>query len=181
MKKLLFIVLLISSLVSAQTKERKFDVVFSAGIDPKMAVVGAHPEREDNQPSLDYEFSFGFEWENTRVLMQFKNHKEVNFSKWTYVQFDYKKQVIKNIYVYGGLEVSQIRKTHPNASYDQMDNYRAVTINPLILGANLEVQWKLLDDTLGAGLQFSIYQSEDDLKPYKKYRKDVTATLFIYL
>lgn len=162
-------------------QQRNFDVVFSLGIDPKMVTIGSHPDRPNNKPSLDYEVSFGFEWENTRVLTQYKSHKEVNFEKWTYAQVDYKRSVLKNVYLYGGLEVSQIKKTHPNASYDQMDNYRDVTINPIIFGANLESQWKFLDDKFGIGGQFSVYQSEDELKKYKKYRKEVTLTVFIYL
>lgn len=162
-------------------QQRNFDVLLSAGFDPKMATIGAHPDRPNNKPSLDYELSFGFEWENTRILTQYKSHKEVNFEKWTYIQFDYKRAVLNNVYLYGGLEVSQIKKTHPNASYDQMDNYRDVTINPIIFGANLEVQYKLLDDMFGVAGQFSIYQSEDELKKYKKYRKEVTLTVFIYL
>lgn len=175
------VMLLIVGVISCNAQDRNFDIVFSVGFDPKMAVVGSHPDRENNKPSLDYELSFGFEWENTRILTQYKSHKEVNFEKWTYVQFDYKRAVLRNVYLYGGLEFSQIKKRHPKASYDQLDNYRDVTINPIIFGANLEAQWKFLDDRFGIGGQFSIYQSEDELKQYKKYRKEFTLTAFIYL
>jgi len=180
MKKLLFM-LLISIGAFAQNNDRDFDILFSLGIDPRMAILGPHYGEENNKPSLDYEASFGFEWENSRIMMQYKNHKEVNFSKWTYLQYDLKTSVLKNIYVYGGLELSQIRKKHPDASYDQPDNYRDVTINPIIFGGNLELQWKFADDKFGVGSQFSIYQSEDELREYKKFRKEVTITLFIYL
>lgn len=176
--KLVIIILFYSQAVVAQ---RDFKTVFSVGIDPKMAIEGPHKGRVGNAPSLDYEVSFGFEWQHTRLLMQAKSHKEVNFFKWTYLQFDYKQALFSNIYAYGGLEVGQIRKTHPDAHYSNPDNYRSVTINPFILGANLELQYKMLDNRFGLGIQGSIYQAEDELKPYKKYRKEVTATLFFYL
>lgn len=165
----------------AQNNDRDFECLFSLGIDPKMATLGAHPGEEGNKPSLDFEASFGFEWENSRIMMQYKSHKAVNFSKWTYVQYDIKKNLFSNVYAYGGLEVSQIRKTHPDASYDQPDNYRDVTINPIILGANLEVQWKFANDKFGVGTQFSIYQAEDELREYKQFRKDFTIVFFVYL
>lgn len=165
----------------ATTPRPDFKTVFSIGLDPKMATVGAHPNRENNTPSLDYEISFGFEWENTRLLMQVKNHKKINFFKWTYLQLDYKKELFKNVYGFTGLEIGQIKRKHPNASFDNPNNYRDVTINPIIFGANLELQYKLLDDRFGIGAQASIYQAEDELKQYKKYRKDVTLTIFFYL
>jgi len=179
MKKLLL--LLFALQVNAQNNDRNFEILFSLGIDPKMATLGAHPKAENNKPSLDYEASFGFEWEKSRIMMQYKSHKEVNFSKWTYIQYDLKRTLLRNVYVYGGLEFSQIIKKHPDASYDQPNNYRDVTINPIIFGGNLEVQWKFLDDKFGLGSQFSIYQSEDELREYKKFRKEFTITLFIYL
>jgi hypothetical protein len=180
MKKLI-LMLLFSTVAIAQNNDRNFEVVFSLGIDPKMATLGAHPGEEGNKPSLDYEVSFGFEWENSRLLTQYKNHKAVNFSKWTYIQYDLKRSPFKNIYVYGGLEASLIRKKHPDASYDQPDNYRDVTINPMIFGANLEVQWKFNNDKFGIGSQFSIYQSEDELREYKQFRKEFTIAFFVYL
>ena len=155
------------------TPPPEFKTIFSIGLDPKMAIEGPHPDRENNTPSLDYEISFGFEWKNTRLLMQLKNHKEINFFKWTYLQFDYKHNILLNdLYFYTGLEIGQIKRTYAE---------NKASINPIIFGANLELQYKLLNNRLGIGTQFSIYQAEDDLKPYKKYRKDVTLTLFFYL
>jgi hypothetical protein len=179
MKKIL-LMLLISIGAMAQNSDRNFEVLFSLGFDPKMATMGAHPKEESNKPSLDYEVSFGFEWEKSRIMAQYKNHKAVNFEKFTF-QYDLKRNLFRNFYVYGGLEYSIIKKTHPDASYDQPDNYRDVTINPLIFGANLEVQWKFNNDKFGIASQFSIYQSEDELRDYKRFRKEVTITLFIYL
>jgi len=180
MKKII-LMLLISIGATAQKNDRNFDVIFSLGIDPRMATLGAHYEEVDNKPSLDYEFSFGFEWENSRIMTQYKNHKAVNFEKITYIQYDLKRSPFKNVYVYGGLEASLIKKKHPDASYDQPDNYRDVTINPIIFGGNLELQWKFFDDKFGVASQFSIYQAEDELRDYKQFRKEVTITLFIYL
>lgn len=180
MKKLFLLLIAFSMKATAQTTD--FDVVFSGGIDPKMATVGAHPDREGNKPSLDYEFSFGFDFPNTRILMQLKSHSEIHFLKWTYIQFDYKKEIIESLYAYGGLEFGQIKKDHrQDADFGSLTNYREFTINPLIFGLNLELQYKFYDNRFGAGLQFGMYQSEDELKPYKKYRKDITATLFLYL
>jgi len=180
MKKLLF--MLLFSIVSlGQQKQRDFKVLFSLGFDPKMATLGPHYKEENNKPSLDYELSFGLEWEKSRIMMQYKNHKAVNFSKITYFQYDLKKNVFKNFYIYGGLESSLIIKKHPDASYDQPDNYRDVTTNPIIFGGNLEIQWKFLNDKLALACQFSIYQAEDELKEYKKFRKEVTFSFFIYL
>lgn len=174
-------IIILISLCQFTYAQRDFTTVFSIGIDPKMAIQGPHPDREGNQPSLDYEVSFGFEWSKTRLLMQLKSHQDINFFKWTYMQFDYKQPVFKNFYIYGGLEMSQIRRSHPDAHYSQPDNYRDVTINPILFGANLEAQYKLLDDRFGIAWQASLYQPEDELKPYKKYRFETTITLFFYL
>lgn len=179
MKKLLFM-LLISIGAVAQNNDRDFEVLFSLGIDPRMAIFGPHYGEEGNKPSLDFEASFGLEWEKSRVMVQYKNHKAVNFEKFS-LQYDLKRNPFKNIYVYGGLEYSIIKKKHPDASYDQPDNYRDVTINPIILGANLEVQWKFANDNFGVGTQFSICQAEDELREYKQFRKEVTITFFVYL
>lgn len=108
MKKLLFM-LLISIGAFAQNNDRNFEYLFSLGIDPKMATLGAHPKQEGNKPSLDFEASFGLEWEKSRIMAQYKNHKAVNFEKFT-VQYDLKRNPFKNIYVYGGLEYSIVKK-----------------------------------------------------------------------
>ena len=179
MKKLI-LMLLFSIGAIAQNNDRNFEYLFSLGIDPRMAIFGPHYGEEGNKPSLDFEASFGFEWEKSRIMAQYKNHKAVNFEKFT-VQYDLKRNPFKNIYVYGGLEYSIIKKKHPDASYDQPDNYRDVTINPIIFGANLEVQWKFANDKFGVGTQFSIYQSEDELREYKQFRKDFTIAFFVYL
>lgn len=178
MKKLI-LMLLVSIGAFAQNNDRNFEFLFSLGVDPKMATLGAHPKQEGNKPSLDIEGSFGFEWETNRIMAQYKNHKAVNFEKFT-VQYDLKRMPFKNIYVYAGLEYSIIKKKHPDASYDQPDNYRDVTVNPIILGANLEAQWKFANDKFGVGTQFSIYQSEDELREYKQFRKDFTIAFFVY-
>lgn len=154
-----------------------FDIVFSAGLSSLII----EPEIRDDKTTIAPEFSFGLEWQKTRILMQIKYNADVNFMKWTYLQFDFKQPLIKNVYVYGGLEVSQIKKKHTDASYDQADNYRDVTINPMQLGINLELQYKFLNNRGGVAIQGSLYQSEDELKPSKKYRKDVTLALFFYL
>jgi len=181
MKKLLLtLALIITNLVTSQELNRDFKVLFSLGFDPKMAILGPHPKQENNKPSLDYEVSFGFEWEKSRIMAQYKNHKAVNFEKFT-LQYDLKRNPFKNIYVYGGLEYSIIKKKHPDANYNDPNNYRDVTINPIIFGGNLELQWKFLNDKFGLSSQFSIYQSEDELREYKKFRKEVTVALFIYL
>ncbi len=174
MKKLL-ILLLLSTVAHSQSKP--FDVVFGLGIDPKMAIEGAHKDRPDNKPSLDIEASFGIEWENTRLLTKYKYHEAINFSKWTYLAFDYKRELFNNFYGFAGLEIGQIKRTHPDACGFDSQNYRAVTINPVIFGANAELQYKFFNDKIGMGLQFSFYQSEDELKDFKKYRKDVTLVM----
>jgi hypothetical protein len=180
MKKIFLLALLATGLSNAQNNDRNFDFLFSLGFDPKMATLGPHPKEEGNKPSLDIEGSFGFEWETNRIMVQYKNHKAINFEKFSF-QYDLKRMPFRNIYVYAGLEYSIIKKKHPDASYDQPDNYRDVTVNPIILGANLEAQWKFADDKFGIATQFSIYQSEDELREYKKFRKEVTIALFIYL
>ena len=174
MKKII-IALLFSSVLHSQSKP--FDVVFGLGIDPKMALEGAYKGREGNKPSLDIEASFGIEWENTRLLTKYKNHEAINFSKWTYLAFDYKRYLFNNFYGFAGLEVGQIKRTHPDADGSNPDNYREVTINPVIFGANLELQYRFFQDQMSVALQFSMYQSEDEVKEYKKYRKDLTAVI----
>lgn len=173
--KNLVIALLFTTVTYAQS--RPYDVVFGLGIDSKMALEGAHKGEVGNKPSLDIEASFGFEWENTRLLTKYKHHEAINFSKWTYFAFDYKRELFNNFYGFAGLEMGQIKRTHPDADASNPDNYREVTINPIIFGANLELQYKFFNDRMAVALQFSMYQSEDELKEYKKYRKDVTTVI----
>tara|TARA_R110002020_G_scaffold472874_1_gene701409 strand:- start:1132 stop:1668 length:537 start_codon:yes stop_codon:yes gene_type:complete len=173
--KNLLIGLLFSTVTYSQS--RPYDLVFGIGVDPKMALEGAHKGREGNKPSLDIEASFGFEWENTRLLTKYKHHEAINFSKWTYFAFDYKRELFNNFYGFAGLEMGQIKRTHPDAHGSKPDNYREVTINPIIFGANAELQYKFFREQISMGLQFSFYQSEDEVKEYKKYRKDVTLVM----
>ena len=176
MKTIKLLLLLASTVCVAQEKAK---LVLGLGIDPKMAIYGAHIERPSNSPSLDIEASIGFERETFRYLMQIKSHKAVNFFKWTYIQVDYKREVLPNLYVYGGLEMSAIRKTHPDAHYTKSDNYRRVTVNPLTPGANLEIQYKV--GVVGFALQGSVCQAEDELRKYKPIRTDVTAIIYVNL
>ena len=66
--------------------------------------------------------------------------------------------------------MSAIKRTHETALHHN---------NPQnLFGANLEIQYRL--NNIGIGLQGNIHQAEDDLKPYKDYRKQVHLKL-IYL
>lgn len=179
MKQLIIIALMLCSTANAQIPN--FDTFISFGIDPKMATKGPYPDRPDNKPSFDYEISLGIEYTKVRAMMQLKSHQEINFLKWTYIQIDYKQKLLNNLYGYAGLEMAQIRKSHPDAHYSDPSNYRKVTTNPILFGANIELQYKLFNNRLGIAIQASMYQAEDEQKQYEKYRKDVTATLFFYL
>lgn len=159
---------------------RTFDYAFSASIS-EMTSAGPHQINNGTSPSVGTEVSFGFEWENTRLLMQLMFHNQVNYFKWTYFQFDYKQETFKNLYVYGGLELAQIKITHPDAHYSTPENYRDVTINPVQLGANLELQYKFLNNHAGIAVQGSMYRAEEQLRPIQKFRKELALALFIYL
>ena len=166
--------------ITALNAQDNFDVIINIGLDPKMITQGAHKGREGNKPSLDFEIGLGIEWENTRLLMKYKNHQAINFSKWTYFAFDYRKELLRNVYGFAGLEMGQISRRHPDAHWSKPDNYREVTINPIIFGANLEMQYKI-SRSIGLSLHFAIYQSEDEVREFKKYRKDVNAKISFYL
>lgn len=184
MKKLILLLVVVFATTLAHSQidrtgdfqPRTFDLVFSAGI----STLSTAPQDRTDSTTFAPEFSFGFEWEKTRLLTQLKFNKDVHFFKWTYFQFDYKQETIKNLYLYGGLELSQIKIHHPDFSYDQPNNYREHTTNPLQLGLNLELQYKFFRNHAGIAIQFNMYKSEDELKPESKFRKDLASTLFIY-
>lgn len=174
---ILIAMLLFGSLSLAQPKP--FDFIIYGGIDVKMLTVGAHPQRQDKQKGLDYKLGIGFDWENTRLRTEIQSFKEINFTKWTYLAFDYKLQPIQNFYLYAGAEISQIKRGHPYFDGSDPNNYREFTINPVIFGINLEVQYRYKN--IGFGIQGNIHQAEDELKKYKKYRKQVHFVVFVYL
>ena len=130
MKTIITTLLLIFSLnVIAQPEP--FSVYLRGGNDPNMIISGAYPDRgENNVYGLHNKYGFGIEWENTRLGMDIESFSEIGFTKWTYLYFDYKINPIKNIFLFGGIEASQIKRHHPDYR-TSIENYREYTINPL--------------------------------------------------
>ena len=185
MKKLILICCIAFGMIVSSNKAfaqpEPFDFFVRIGNDPNMAISGAYPNREDKAIGLHNKYGFGFEWENVRIGMDIESFTAIGFTKWTYLYGDYKvASGIRNITFFAGLEMSQIKRHHPDFNGKDGNNYREYTINPFLLGGNLETVYRKENSHFGFGLQANIHQAEDELKPYKKYRKQVFVNLYFY-
>jgi len=189
MKKIIIITLLIiTQSVFAQPEPLEFFV--RIGNDPNMLIRGAYPDREDKAIGMHNKYGFGFEWESVRIGMDVESFSAIGFTKWTYLYVDYKIEVefnlpivgwnVRNITLFGGLEMSQIKRHHPDFNGSDPNNYREYTTNPLLFGANIEAVFRIPRSPFGIGIQANIHQAEDELKPYKKFRKQVFGNLYFY-
>lgn len=180
MKKIIIITLLIIS-QSVFAQPEPFEFFVRIGNDPNMLIRGAYPDREDKAIGMHNKYGFGFEWESVRIGMDVESFSAIGFTKWTYLYADYKvASGIRNITLFGGLEMSQIKRHHPDFSGSNPNNYREYTINPLLFGANIEAVFRIPRSPFGIGIQANIHQAEDELKPYKKFRKQVFGNLYFY-
>ncbi len=180
--KIFIAIITIAQLANAQPEP--FNFYLRVGNDPNMILDGAYPDRSNDKKAkgLHNKYGFGFEWKHIRIGMDLESFTEIGFTKWTYLYADYKlNSGIKNITLFGGLEISQIKRYHPDFSYDQPNNYREYTTNPLLFGVNGEIQYRKYNSFLGLGIQANIHQAEDELKPYKDYRFQVFGNIYFYL
>lgn len=66
-----------------------FNVFVRAELDPKMLLQGAHPDNPNfSDSSLNYELTFGLEWNTVRTWFAYEQHKEITYQKYS-VGFDY--------------------------------------------------------------------------------------------
>ena len=166
---LLPIAIILTFVNKCNAQPEPYKLIFEVGADIKMLTLGSHPGEDKNIKGLDFIVGFGFEWENIRITNQFQSFQKLGFYKWTYLKPDYK-ITINDFYIFAGLEMSAIKRTHKEALRPR---------NPQnVLGANLEIQYRL--NNIAIGIQANIHQAEDDLKPYKDYRKQAHLKL-IYL
>ena len=178
MKKLILICFVAFGMIAQA--QRSFDFYLRVGNDPNMIINGAYPDRADEVKGLHNKYGFGFEFENVRLGMDIESFSEIGFTKWTYLYVDYKLPVIRNVNLFAGLEMSQIKRRNEDFHYSNPNNYREYTTNPLLFGGNLEAVYRMGNSHFGFGLQANIHQAEDKLKPYKKFRKQVFVNLYFY-
>ncbi len=175
-----FILIILSSYKTFAQPE-PFEFIVRIGNDPNMAISSAYADREDKAIGLHNKYGFGFEWESVRIGMDVESFSAIGFTKWTYGYFDYKlKPNIRNITFFAGLEISQIKRHHPDFDGNNRNNYREYTTNPLLLGGNLETVYRKENSNFGFGLQANVHQAEDELKHYKDYRFQVFVNLYFY-
>tara|TARA_R110000796_G_scaffold58965_2_gene135827 strand:+ start:985 stop:1530 length:546 start_codon:yes stop_codon:yes gene_type:complete len=180
MKKITLICCIAFGMI-ASAQPADFDFYLRVGNDPNMLIKGAYPDRLDVVRGLHNKYGFGFEFEHARIGMDLESFSEIGFTKWTYLYFDYKlSSVIRNVNFFAGLEMSQIKRHHPDFNGSDPNNYREYTINPLLFGGNLEAVYRKDDSHFGFGLQANMHQAEDELKPYKKFRFQVFGNLYFY-
>jgi len=176
MHKVVYILFFASIISNAQPAPNTFFMSF--GADIKMLTVGAHPERESARKGLDWKAAFGWEFSNTRVRMEAQSFAEIGFTKWTYLAFDMKINITKHIKLFAGLETSGIKRHHPDANFRDPYNYIKYNHSWLLLGANAEIQFRI--GSFGIAVQGNLHQAEEELKPYKKSRKQVHFTVFYF-
>ncbi len=166
---LLPIAIILTFVNKCNAQPEPYKLIFEVGADIKMLTLGSHPGEDKNIKGLDFIVGFGFEWESIRITNQFQSFQKLGFYKWTYLKPDYK-ITVNDFYIFAGLEMSAIKRTHKEALRPR---------NPQnVFGANLEIQYRL--NNVAIGIQGNIHQAEDDLKPYKDYRKQAHLKL-IYL
>ena len=150
--------------------QEPYELIFEGGADLKMLTLGSHPGEDKNVKGLDFIVGFGFEWEHIRVSNQFQSFQKIGFYKWTYLKSDYRAKLFKNVFGYAGLEMSALKRTHETSlRSNQPEN---------LYGANLELQYRL--NQFAISLQGNIHKAEDDLRPYKDYRKQIHLKIQYY-
>ena len=156
--KTLTLLLLLSLTATSQVT-----IFGKASVDPKMAIQGAHPDNpEYSDSSLDYELQFGLEFNSFRVSTAYQSHKEINYSKYTFLMVDYmlKDFPLKNINCYAGVEWSSIFRT-------DLQGWREDQSSMWHWGVNAEMQWMILNN-LGVGAHLNVFRAEPELTRYGK-------------
>ena len=159
MKTITLILILISTVMTSQI------VPYVKGsVDPKMLIQGAHPDNDEySDSSLDYELQFGLEFNSFRVSTAYQSHKEINYSKYTFLMVDYmlKDFPLKNINCYAGVEWSSIFRTDlPGWRKDQSSMWH--------WGFNAEIQYMPFDN-IGISSHINMFRAEPELTKYGKY------------
>ena len=183
MKKLILICCVAFGMIaSAQSrKPATFDLYLRAGNDPNTLIRGVYSDRDGRAVGMHNKYGFGLEFEHARIGMDIEIFSKIGFTKWTYLYVDYKvKSSIRNVNLFAGLEMSQIKRHHPDFSGSDPNNYREYTTNPLLFGGNLEAVYRKHNSHFGFGIQANMHQVEDELKPYKDFRTQVFANLYFY-
>lgn len=175
----LVLVMIVMVYIKSYSQAPPFDFILYGGLDPNMLINGAYPDREDPAKGFDYKVGYGFDWEHIRLRMEVQSFEVIHFTKWTYMAFDYKLNPFKEFYLYGGVEVGQIKRRHIDYLDPKSSYYRENVTNPVIFGLNGELQYRF--NRIGLAIQANIHQAEDDLKKYKSYRFQVHAVIIIYL
>ena len=145
------------------------------GIDPKMATKGAGHDWGDS-PSFDYEIGFGIYTfnDNLRISHLYKQHDRIGFEKFTLLKVDRRVKLFSNFEGYAGLETSLIKRESFTYHYSKPHDYRKYNTEWFKMGANIELNYKPKWSNVSLYLKGSMYQSEEALKQYKRFRKDFT-------
>lgn len=164
------IITVIIAVVFANTVHAQ-GIYFGFKLDPKMALVGAHPEDDrykDN--ALNLEISFGFRFENSRVWMGYEKFEDIKYQKWTWIAYD---QTLLNSgrfdFMLGGELGSIYRKR--NTVYADATLYRSNDAN-LSVGLNGTILF-ILNDWIELEANYNLFTSEkydnfgNEMKPIR--------------
>lgn len=166
------------------------------GIDPRMAVQGPYygKPQDTNGGTYNAEYKFGIEWTSQRLGYAFETHSAIHYQKHS-VFFDHKFNnkigivKAKNFTTYLGGELLWIRRTWPDASYDQPDNYRKITHSPAFIplygfnaGLYYSIFYKKRDTGFQLGINFNAFRGEGAFQKWKtgyfdEFRTDVMITI----
>jgi hypothetical protein len=179
-------------LMTSAVKAQDIELFFGLSVDPKMLINGhGYGYEAGQESSLDFEIKAG--WikhlnhdHAVRIGMFYEVHKNINFRKWTFLAADY---VLKDRLLWfkangfsqsAGLEIGVIYRIHPDASFDQPDNYIRV-VSSETYGVNAELQYSITDN-VSVGTGVNAFAAEYELKRYgKKYRWDAMVSVYLKL
>lgn len=142
---------------------------------PKFGEINPYP---DISSSLDIEFSIGLDIEfyddqGIRIRTAWQTHPAIGYDKLTFPAVDYMLKnhlgiwLFENFNSYAGAEFGVIYRYHPDATYDQPNNYLK-TVKSFSVGLNVELEYNFTDH-IAIGVGSNWFVAEYDLKKDDKH------------
>ena len=151
-------------------------------LDGLMLIQGPHPDNPNySDSSLDVEVQVGVEFNRFRVSTAYQSHKEINYSKYTFLMVDYRaltfpiriRSFESRINCYIGLEWSSVTRKFDNPDPSDPYNYKAQETSMWHYGANAEIQW-MFTEHFGLASHINFFRAEPSLvRDGKDYRWEV--------
>lgn len=169
--RLIVVVIITIFTILWATRTQAQGVFIGVSFDPKMALVGAHPDDDrykDN--SLDIEARLGFSFENSRVWMGYEKFEDIKYQKWTFIAYDHSIVRVNRFDFLMGGEIGSIYRKR-NTVYSDAALYRSNDAN-LSAGINGTVLFSI-SDSFKLEANYNVFTAEkydnlgNEMKPIR--------------